>query len=342
MASSTHGDARGAVTMQQVAEALGVSVSTVSLAFRDSPVVAAGTRERVRAEAERLGYVYHRAAANLRRRRSNLIGLLVPNITNPFVAEMAGGVQDLIAAHGFALVLANTRGSVEQQLTLVRTLAEQRAAGAIAIPMLDTPAEHVSPQNTGGLPFVLVNRDIEGSGLPFVQQDDRTIVDLAVDHLLDVHDVRTVGYFGGLEAAGPRRARLARVRERIGSLADEWSAGTVPSPEIAYATAKRLLAAGRPPDALICHSDELAWALLRALTEAGIGPDRCRVIGIDGIATSALFSPALTTVSVDAAGEGRRAGALLLGMIGVAVPEVDTAAPELLVRESCGCVAEGR
>ncbi|KAA9159661.1 LacI family transcriptional regulator [Amycolatopsis acidicola] len=338
MAASTPGNARGDVTMQQVAEALGVSVSTVSLAFRDSPVVALATRERVRAEAERLGYVYHRAAANLRRGRSSLIGLVVPTITNPFVAELASGVQDVVAAHGFALALANSRGSIAQQREITRMLAEQRAAGAILIPMLDTPPEHLG----GGVPFVLVNRDVEGSGLPFVHQDDVAIVDLAADHLLEAHDVRTLGYFGGLEAAGPRRKRLARFRERVGaagkSFAEEWATGTVGDPESAYRTAKDLLGAGPPPEALLCHSDELAWSVLRALAEAGVGPDRCRVIGIDGIATSAMFSPALTTVSVDAGGEGRHAGAVLLNAIGVTVEEdLRPRPPYLEIRESCGC-----
>ncbi|MFI5614327.1 LacI family DNA-binding transcriptional regulator [Amycolatopsis sp. NPDC051903] len=344
MATRTPRDGRGAVTMQQVADALGVSLSTVSLAFRDAPVVAPATRERVRAEAARLGYVYHRAAANLRRGRSNLVGLVVPVITNPFVAQMATGVQEVLAEHGFVLLLANTGGSVEQQLKLVRTLAEQRAAGAVVIPVLDTPAADLRAAHAAGLPFVLVNRDIEGAGLPFVHQDDEAIADLAADHLFAEHHVRTVGYFGGVEAARPRRVRLARLRERAAdagvTFAQRWAVGTAPTPEEAYATARRLLAGGSPPEALVCHSDELAWSLLRALAEAGIGPGECRVVGIDGIPTSAMFSPALTTVAVDALGEGRYAGAVLLDELGVLDLAEHTerpAPPALVVRESCGC-----
>jgi LacI family transcriptional regulator, galactose operon repressor len=330
-----------AVTMQQVADSLGVSLSTVSLAFRDSSAVAPATRERVRTEAARLGYVYHRAAANLRRSRSNLVGLVVPTITNPFVAEMATGVQRAIAGTDFVLLLANTADDLTQQRGVIRTLAEQRAAGAIIIPVLDTPAADLRPPTAGNTPFVLVNRTVAGLRLPSVRANDTAIAALAADHLLTVHGAGTIAYFGGVAAAGPRRRRLHHLR-RLAAAAgadfvDAWSAAVAPNPAAAYTAAHTLLRAGRPPEALVCHSDELAWSLLRALQERHIPPTACRVIGIDGLATSALFTPSLTTVSVDAATQGHRAGTLLLNQFGTTARPSRLTPPTLVVRESCGC-----
>jgi LacI family transcriptional regulator len=327
--------------MQQVADELGVSLATVSLAFRDSPVVARATREKVRTAASRLGYVYNRGAANLRRSRSNLIGLVVPAITNPFVAEMATGVQESISASGFVLLLTNTVDDIDRQREVIRALAEQRAAGAIIIPVLGTPPDDLRPSTAAAMPLVLVNRDVEGLNLPFVQPDEEYIVDLAMQHLVDVHHVMKVGYFGGVEEAAPRMARLARLRNLAAkshlSFADEWAALPAPTPASAYAAAREMLANGSIPESLVCHSDELAWSLLRALQEARIPPDRCRVIGIDGIATSAMFTPSLTTVFVDASGEGSRAGTVLLNRIHGEAKLAALRPPSLIVRESCGC-----
>src|SRR5437868_6318268 len=97
----------GAVTMQDVAAALGLSRSTVSLALRDRDVIAVETRERVQAAAAELGYVYNRSAANLRTRRRDVVGLVVPGITNPLVGEVALGLQQALAGSGLIVALSN-------------------------------------------------------------------------------------------------------------------------------------------------------------------------------------------------------------------------------------------
>src|ERR1044071_323339 len=97
-----------AVTLADVATRAGVSRATASLVLRDSPLVARSTRERVQAAVEELGYVYNRGAATLRAARTKAVGLLVPNLANPFFAEMTAGLDDAFDAAGYVAFLANT------------------------------------------------------------------------------------------------------------------------------------------------------------------------------------------------------------------------------------------
>ena len=105
----------GRTTLADVAQRAGVSRATASLVLRDSPLVARSTRERVQAAVEELGYVYNRGAATLRAARTKAVGLLVPNLANPFFAEMTAGLDDAFDAAGYVAFLANTGESLERQ-----------------------------------------------------------------------------------------------------------------------------------------------------------------------------------------------------------------------------------
>jgi len=109
------------IRMLDVADSLGVSRATVSLVMRDSPLVAVTTKAAVLHEADRLGYVYNRGAANLRTQRSDVIGLVMPDIVNPFVGEVSLGSQDVLDEYGFFVIIANTRDRLDAQRHIVRS-----------------------------------------------------------------------------------------------------------------------------------------------------------------------------------------------------------------------------
>lgn len=330
------------VRMLDVADSLGISRATVSLVMRDSPLVAAATKEAVLREAERLGYVYHRGAANLRTQRSDVVGLVMPDVINPFVAEISIGAQNVLEDKGFFPVIANTRDSLDAQRHVIRTLVEQRVAGVIAIPVLaryDTQADDLRHSN---VPIVLLTRDLPGSGLPFVGPDDRAVGRVGARHLLDDHGCRTVAYFSGNAVAGPRITREQAFRRAIGRRAEivpDWNEPFDAELPLAYETATRLLQQGPPPAGVLCHSDAVAFGLLRALYENGIEPDECRVVGIDDLGHSAARIPSLSTVAVQPTRLGRISAEVLLQQMGFDdVTPGRPPRPVVARRESCGCV----
>lgn len=341
LVTTDDGGNRQGVTMRQVADGLGISLSTVSLALRGKPVIAAGTRERVLREAERLGYVYNRSAANLRQRRRTLVGLVVPDITNPFVGEVALGLQRELAEQGQFVVLANTRDDVGVQSEVIGSLIEERAAGLVLIPAVGTREEDLRLLRGPGTPAVIMNREVPHSSVPLVGSDDREIIRLAVGHLHEVHRVTEISYFGGLLEAGPHQARKAafdrELEERGLGTVGEWNVSTGPNATAGYDSALPLLKSGRLPPAVLCHSDSIAIGFIRALDEAGVAPFRCAIVSIDGIAASAMTTPPLTTVGVDPERMGRDAGRLLLQRDRPDGAHAGPLAPQLIVRRSCGC-----
>lgn len=329
--------------MYDLAKTLGVSVSTVSLALRGHEVVAPSTRARVLDEARRLGYVYNRAAANLRTKSSNVVGFVVPDITNPFAAEVALGLQDALMPVGQFVALANTRDDVVTQTGILQTFLEQRVAGIVLIPSVETHGADLVPLRQSGTPVVTMNRVTPQSDLPFVGTDDEAIVELALEHLTAVHGVRVAAYFGGLPSASPLQARrkqfLASLVRRGMSNEPSWSVPCLPNSTSAYETARSTLMSTAPPEALICHSDSIAVGLLRALSEAGLR--RC-VVGIDGIDGSSMTVPSLTTVDVHPVDMGAAAGRLLLSLSSSPRLPAPLPHPSLVVRESCGCQSVNR
>ena len=331
------------VRMLDVAESLGLSRATVSLVMRDSPLVAPATKDAVLRQAERLGYVYHRGAASLRTQSSDVVGLVMPDVINPFVSEVSVGAQDVLAEHGFFVVIANTKDRLESQRQVIRTMIEQRVAGVITIPVLDTDGSHAPELTQASVPIVLLTRDLPETGLPFVGPDDRAIGRIGARHLVDDHGCRTVAYFNGNTIAAPRIIRERSFRRAIGKSAEiipEWNTPGAASLHSAYLKATELLDQVPPPEGLLCHSDAVAYGVLRALYEHGIGPDECRVLGIDNHGYAADRIPSLSTVAVYPGELGRVSARTLLHRLGhQEVKPGKAPRPELIRRESCGCVA---
>lgn len=331
------------VRMLDVAMSLGVSRATVSLVMRDSPLVADATKEAVLKEADRLGYVYHRGAANLRTQRSDVVGLVMPDVINPFVGEVSVGAQDVLDEHGFFVVIANTKDRLQSQRHVIKTLIEQRVAGVITIPVLDTDGSHAPELTRADVPVVLLTRNLPETELPFVGPDDGAIGRIGARHLVDDHQCRSVAYFSGDVIAAPRIIREKAFRRAVGrraAIVDEWNIPAVADLSESYRIASDLLHQGPPPDGLLCHSDSVAYGVLRALYEHGVGPDRCRVVGIDDHGYAAQRIPSLSTVAVQPTELGRISAQALLQLLGY--PRMKPARPprpKLVRRESCGCVS---
>lgn len=335
--------ARRRVTIADVAADAGVSRSTVSLVMQDSHLVAAATRDRVRASVEKLGYVYHRGAASLRTRRTNTIGLIVTSLANPFFADLSLGIEQELGPAGYVVFLATHGDDVGRQDAAARTLLEYQADGVLLVPAVDTDPDLIGRLRASDTPHVLLTRYLPEAPASFVGADDRAGGRFAGEHLSG-HGCRTVGYLGGPERAIPRRHRLAAVVETVtaagGTVPPRWRIECDTTSTAGYQAMRAALATGSVPDGLVCHSDAVAFGAMRALAEAGLRVGRdCRVVGYDDVEDAAVWEPALTSVSVEPREMGRAAARLLLDQL--AAPDGDTVhrvrPPRLAVRESCGC-----
>jgi LacI family transcriptional regulator len=344
---SAAGIPRRRITLADVASHAGVSRSTASLVWQNGAHVAPETRRRVLASAKKLGYVYHRGAASLRTRHSHTIGVLITGLENPFFADLTEGVEDEMRPAGYVVLLASTFDDLQRQDVLVRTMLEQQVDGLLLIPAIDSGMDLAEPLQRLGIPYVLATRHLAGISGSYVGPDDRAGGRLAAEHLVR-HGVGNVAYFGGGERGTARIDRLAGVREILADTGisenHTWTVPSETSSTDGYAVAAALVGRHDPPDAVICHSDAIAFGLMRALQDRGVLPGRdCRVIGFDDVEHARAWSPALTSVSAAPRSMGRRAARMLLDRIAdPSTPDESVVLhPKLALRESCGCGGDG-
>ena len=328
-------------TVKDIAKRAGVSPATVSLVLRNSPLVARPTRERVRSSIASLGYVYDRAAANLRARLTQTVGLIVCEITNPFYAELTAGIDEALDRAGWVAFLANTAESPLRQDRFIERMREHRVDGLLLSPAEGTDPEIIERLHRLGLPVVQVLRRLGRRVSDHVGADFRLGMTLAAEHLIRLGH-RRLAFVGGGRRASPARDRAHAYRETlkrhglpIGPIID-----CLPTREEGEKAVGRLLTGARDdPTAILCHNDVCAFGVLVGLADRGLvaGKD-CAVIGFDNIPEAAHYRPALTTVEIGARRIGEEAAGLLLRRIQApdAPPESIILPPRLIIRSSCG------
>lgn len=352
MSKSTDRDKLGArpgrVTIVDVARSAGVSKSTVSLVLSESPLVAEATRERVTHAMKALGYVYHRGAAQLRAASSDLVGMVISDLTNPFFAELAVGIEDALYKLGFTPILANTNENSERQAQVLRSLREHNVAGIIISPARGTDGWTFAQQWPKSIPAVITMRRIVGSPLPYVGPDNRRGAREAVEHLLRL-GYRRIGFIGGDRSMTTQQDRSDGWRDALnaaGRAADESLVfESAPTRDGGREAIERALAMPAPPQAVVCYNDIVAMGATHALAERGLTVGRdMAVVGFDDIAEASHNAPPLTTVSADTGEMGLRCAESLLGLIRGEDPNALSFAggTRLVVRESCGAARRER
>jgi len=332
------------VTLADVAVRAGVSKSTASLVMQESDLVADSTREKVLAAIDELGYVYHRAAASLRMRRSRTVGVLVTDVINPFFAELNLGVEAELREIGEVSLVSSTYDDLERQTVLLKSFLEYQTDGVLLVPAIGTRERDLEILASRSVPLVLMTRYIGKAGPNYVGVEDVAGGRTATQHLLE-HGCRRLAYFGGPEAATARRDRFKGFRSAVSKSAaaeivQDWCVPTPTTSHDGYLTASRLLANEEPPpDGILCHGDTIAFGLMRAFREVGLRPPKdVRVIGYDDIEASAVWEPPLTTVSPHATQMGQVAAKMLRKAVaGKPLDGPHLLPPDLVVRESCGC-----
>ena len=333
---------RRKVTLNDIAAAAGVSRATVSLVLRNSPLVHADTRARIEQQIDRLGYVYNRAAANLRRQVSSSVALVINDLSNPFFAEFAAGVDEALAAAGYVTLLGSTGESVERQDAVLASLMEHDPAAIILSPAEGTDAARVIRIVGKRTPVLVFNRELDSADFGFLGLDNRRGAYQATEHLLS-RGHRRIAFFGG-------HADSSSCRQRRQGYADALAAaGITPEPQwliecaptrLEAATQTAALFVRDPaPTAAVAYNDAVALGLMLGLARRGRRPGQdFAVTGFDDIPEAAMSVPPLTTLAADPRARGRQAANLALARAQHApdVPTRTVAPVQLVVRESSG------
>lgn len=334
------------VRRKDVAELAGISPAVVSYVLNGGPrKVAPETRERVLAAIEQLGYRPNGIARSLRVNRTMTLGLVVPDTSNPFFAELARAIEEAAFEAGYTLVIGNATENQDRQTTYVRTFLQRQVDGLLLVPAHGPVAclpELVDSQK----PFVVLDRRLEtadgADDVPQILADNRGGAQAATEHLLG-HGRTQVACIAGPRDVMPTTDRVAgwrRALTRAGLRPANSAVRHVPFGRRAGYQAALDLFADRGPDAVFVASDEQALGVLRALTELGLRcPEDVAVASFDGIAPAAYSVPAITTMA-QPFGELARAGleSLLDRLADPDAPATVSVLPvELVARGSCGC-----
>lgn len=337
-----------AVGVKDVAAAAGVSVGTVSNVLNQPERVSARTAERVQRVIQELGFVRNDAARQLRAGRSRSIGLVVPDIGNPFFAEVARGAEDRAADAGMTVLLGNSDEQDERQEAHLELFQEQRVNGVLLTPASDDLTA-VHRFASGGMPVILVDREVGQGVLPSVSVDDVEGGRLAVEHLL-ASGRRRVAYVCGPRSVQQVADRLAGAEAAVASCPGaELEVIEQPSLTVLQGRAAGESLVSRPsssrPDAVFAANDLLAVGLLQAFSFGGAVrvPEDIAMVGYDDIDFVSATVVPLSSV---------RQPARLLGWTGVdlLLKELDGVEhdrrvrfqPELVVRESSAPSTPGR
>jgi LacI family transcriptional regulator len=300
-------------TIRDVARVAGVSVSTVSHALSGKRPVRASTVRRVVEAVEELGYQPDPVAQAMITGHSWTLGLILPDIVNPFFPQVVRGAEDAAAEAGYSLILGNTDLRPDRELAYVEALTARRVSGILFMPGDPEADRALRRLRAAGVPHVLLDESLEGPDGAGVFSDNAGGGYMAARHLIDVGRRRLV-YLGG-PAGLPtvqereRGFRKAVVEAGLTPVASRYGPYRV---EAGYDATRDLLDAGLAFDGVFAGDDLLALGAIQALAGRGRHvPDAVAVCGFDGIAGTELWTPSLTTI-VQASYELGAAGARLL------------------------------
>jgi LacI family transcriptional regulator len=287
-----------------------------------------------------LGYVYNRAAASLRTQHSDAIGVVLTNITNPYFAEIAAGLQDTLTSRTVPLLAVSSEDR-ELQHRLVKSLVERNVEGIVLVPAHGTTPNDLP--DLLGTPLVLLARRLNGMDVDYVGAQNRDGGYAAAEHLHG-HGCRRVAFVGGFADSSAREERAGGVEEFLNdhglSLNSDHSVVCEPVRPQAREAAMRLLTKDPDVDGIVCFSDVVAFGVLDAIADMGrsVGSD-VRVIGFDDVHEAGLNRPSLSSVAVPARETGRRAAQIVLERAsGSTEPTLREEFPtKLEPRETCGC-----
>jgi LacI family transcriptional regulator/LacI family repressor for deo operon, udp, cdd, tsx, nupC, and nupG len=302
-----------------VARRARVSISTVSRTINHTGKISVKTQERVRRVMREMGYKPNRVARRLRAGgKCHLLGLIIPNIQNPFFADVARGVEDVAYRDNFAVLLCNYDEDAAKQQFYLDVMQAESVDGIILPPIHeDDPA--LRGMVEAGMPVVCVDRALAGAAIDKVEVDNRRGAFDAVMHLLQ-RGHRRIGLISGPSDSSTGRARLdgyraALAQANVSVVPELIRYGDYKEPS-GRSLALELLKQKAPPTALFVCNNLMTIGALEAICARQLRiPDQISLVGFDDLPLAAVFNPPLTVVRQPAYEVGRSAAELLLKRI---------------------------
>lgn len=335
-------------TIKDVAARAGVSFTTVSHVLNGTRRVSEPSRQRVERAVAELGYVPSALARSLKTSETHVLGVLVPNITNPFFAELMRGVEDAARGQGYSVFLCNCDDDPARQLGYVQSLLARRVDGLLLANSAAEASTVSGALRQTPVPTVVVDRAVAGLDADLVRLDNTGGARLATEHLLGLGH-RHIACLAGPLAFEVSRARVAGWREALAAAgitpAPGWLVEGPYSPAQGHAATLGLLTHHPEITAICAGNDLLGIGALRAAAERGVAvPRQLSVIGFDGIELGGFVHPGLSSVGEDIRAIGERAAAVLIERIRRSASRQPSplrelvVTPALILRESTGPV----
>jgi LacI family transcriptional regulator len=330
------------VTLRDVAAKAGVSAITVSRALNNTGYVSPDTRQRISAAAAELHYVPNDLASSLRSRRTQLLALLVTDITNPFWTTVARGVEDAAMDAGYGVILCNTDEEQAKEARYLDLLLRRRIDGLVVSPTVESTAilQNLERRST---PFVLIDRRVDGIQADSVRGDSRGGAYQLTMHLLQT-GYRRIGMIGGPASISTSVERVAGYLDALNEM------GIDPNPALirsggyreswGYEATLEMLEVRPRPDAFFAANNVIALGALRAIRSLELRvPEDIALVSFDDFPYATAADPFLTCVVQPAAAIGSAAVRLLLDRL--ANPDLEprevVLPTQMQIHASCGC-----
>lgn len=334
------------VTMTDVAQEAGVSLMTVSRVVNKKDGVSDKTRQRVLEVVDALGYRPSSIARGLVTKHTNTLGIVVPDIANPFFSSIARGAEQQAYAETYSVFVGNTNEEPERERAILESLEDKRVDGILLCS--SRLGEEELAEVVDRFPaVVLVSRKLDYDGcVGIILIADEFGGKLATQHLLQSGH-RNIGLIIGPQISHSTRGRFKGYQTALEQTDipynPDWVRYCSPVVTQGKETAHQLLEDNPELTALFCHNDLVAVGAMQACTQLGLDvPGDVAIVGFDDIDLAAIVSPALTTLRVDRAGIGRTAMQMLLAQIKdcTETPREIVLQPELIVRDSAPAMVE--
>ena len=327
------------ITMRDVAEHAGVSKATVSHVINETRFVEATTKQRVREAISKLGYRPNVAARSLTTQRTRIIGLIVSDVTNTFFGEIMRGIEDVLIANGYSLMLCNTNEVLEREEYYIDILLRQGVDGIIAA----ATSQNWDALNEAAklnIPIVMLDRTFDDADSPYVGVNNRHGAYLGATHLIE-RGYRDIGILSGFQRLSTMRERLAGFEAALAEadlpLRESWCVDSPLTIDDGKRAVQRLMTQAERPRAVFICNNLLALGALMGLQEMNLTcPDDVAIVCFDDHPWAQVTNPPLTVVRQPTYAIGESAAGLVLKALHEEAAELPTTVfnCQLIVRDS--------
>jgi LacI family transcriptional regulator len=335
------------VTIKDIARELGISPSTVSRALKDHPDISSDTKKAVNALAEKLNYQPNIVALNLRQKKTNTIGVIIPELVHFFFSTVIAGIEDVAYQAGYNVILTQSNESYQREVLDVKALFNSRVDGMLlSLSRETTNFDHIEYILSKGVPIVFYDRMYNNPNSSKVIVDDYVGAKEAVMHLIE-QGCKRIAHLQGAPNLIISKDRLRGYQDALTEMQLEVrDSYTIICPEGSVEegkkAARKLLSLANPPDAIFCNNDPMAMGAMMAIKEKGLNiPKEIAVVGFSNWSYGEMMEPSLTTVDQPGFEMGQEAARLLIRQIewtdkgeGELVPETKVLKTRLVVRQS--------